>query len=59
MLKYIFDIFCKDTTVGLCHLGIYDEKNTISSQVDSSISSDYISSVFKDSISIGQIVYHL
>lgn len=59
MFKYLFDIFCKDTTIGLCQIES-DEKEPYSySYIRSIANKDYISMMFKDSISIDQIAYHL
>lgn len=60
MFRYIIEIFCKDTTVGLCQL----ERNKTfrvfkNKYPDILFNSRYISSSFKNSFSIGQTAYHL
>lgn len=57
MLKYIFDIFCKDITIGLCQLD--DDKAKVNISYFKSIANrKNIISSFNDSVSIGQTVYH-
>ena len=58
MLKYIFDIFCKDTTIGLCQIEgrrknlkkVFSKGIQIANKIDFS---------YKNNYSIGQTVYHL
>lgn len=59
MLKYLFEIFCKETTVGLCSLE--KDKNQPGSGFYSGLISynKDTASVFRKSIAIGQTVYHL
>ena len=58
MLKYIFDIFCKDTVVGLCEIESRKKnfKKFFSNGVNNVKKVDFS---FKNNYSIGQTVYHL
>ena len=72
MLKYLIEIFCKDTHIGLCDLGLcnksYSSKNIHQNKKsgtyknmysDKLFTNDYIDFAFKDSFSIDQIACHL
>lgn len=60
MLKYLFEIFCKDTKIGLCQIDAdYNSDSSSYSYFRSITNKHYISEIFKDSISIDQIAYHL
>lgn len=58
MLKYIFEIFCKDTTIGLCQIENSKKnfKKFFSSNVHKMNKIDFS---FKNNYSIGQTVYRL
>lgn len=60
MLKFFIEIFCKDTTIGLCEIehkkisGIFKSKYP-----DIMFKNNYVKSAFQNSFTIGQTVYHL
>lgn len=60
MFRYLFEIFCKDTIIGLCPL----EKNKTTRIFKNKYSnalfkSNYVKSSFYNSFAIDQTVYHL
>ena len=58
MLKYIFDIFCKDTTIGLCQ--IEAKKSNLNKIFSNNFENvRKIDFSLKNNYSIGQTVYHL
>ena len=72
MVKYLIEIFCKDTHIGLCDLGLSDnsfssKKNCFNKKsgtyknmyADKLFTKEYIDFAFQDSFSIDQIACHL
>lgn len=60
MVKYLIDIFCKDTNIGLCSIGLAKKSGTYKNMYPKKMFvKDCRKPAFNDSFSIDPIVCHL
>lgn len=60
MFRYLIDIFCKDTLIGLCEVDNKRISDVFKScYPDILFRQSYVKDAFKNSFTIDQTVYHL